>query len=188
MEPIAVQQEGIIFLKKHFNTSEKFGEIEKKVLEVRRAKLEDISEIQRITKEAFKQYREYAGGDSKIAAMEETYEDIKRDIETKEVFVALLNGIPVGSVRIEVFPDKTAYLSRFGVRPDYQNNGVGKALLDVVDTAMKEMGIKKIYLHTASKATPLICCYYKRGFYIDSTTKDRGYIRALLCKEYKEDE
>ena len=31
----------------------------------------------------------------------------------------------------------------------------------------------------------LIRFYYGRGYYIDSTTKDRGYIRALLCKDYE---
>lgn len=52
---------------------------------------------------------------------------------------------------------------------------------------MKEMGISKLYLHTASKLVSLIKFYYGRGFYIDSTTKDRGYIRALLCKEYSKE-
>ncbi|MDK2800831.1 MAG: hypothetical protein PWP27_1448 [Clostridiales bacterium] len=153
--------------------------------EVRKATVDDIPEIQKITKEAFEKYLELAGIEGKIAALEETYEDIKKDIETKEVFVAFIDGTPVGSARVEIFPDKTAYFSRFGVRLDYQNNGVGKAIINVVDMAMKELGVKKLYLHTASKIFSLIRFYYGRGFYIDSTTKDRGYIRALLCKEYE---
>ena len=133
--------------------------------EIRHATIEDIPAIQEITKEAFIKYMELADLTGKIAALEETHEDIKKDIETKEVFVAFLDGTPVGSVRVEVSQNKTAYLSRFGVRLDYQNNGVGKALMNVVDMAMKEMGVKQMCLHTASK--------------------DRGYIRALLCKDYK---
>jgi len=31
----------------------------------------------------------------------------------------------------------------------------------------------------------LIRFYYGRGFYIESTTNDRGYIRALMVKEYQ---
>lgn len=153
--------------------------------EVRKATFDDIEEIQKITKEAFTRYIELAGITGTIDALEETYEDIKKDIETKEVFIAYINGFAVGSARIEIFPDKTAYLSRFGVRTEYQNNGVGKAIIDVVDMAMKELGVKKLCLHTSAKISPLIRFYYGRGFYIDSTTKDRGYIRALLCKEYK---
>jgi len=153
--------------------------------EVRKATVEDIPEIQKITQEAFQKYMELAGLTGKIAALEETYEDIKRDIETKEVFVAYIDGIPVGSARVEVFPDKTAYFSRFGVRLNYQNNGVGKAIMNVVDMAMRELGVKKLYLHTASKIFSLVRFYYGRGFYIESTSTDRGYIRALLCKEYE---
>ncbi|WHH58401.1 GNAT family N-acetyltransferase [Petroclostridium sp. X23] len=153
--------------------------------EVRKATVEDIPEIQKITKEAFVKYMELAGVTERVAALNETYEDIKKDIETKEVFVAYIDGIPVGSARVEISPDKTAYFSRFGVRLDYQNNGVGKAIMNVVDMAMKELEVKKLHLHTASKAFSLIRFYYGRGFYIESTTTDRGYIRALLCKEYK---
>lgn len=152
--------------------------------EVRKATIEDIPEIQKITNEAFKKYVELAGITDEIAALNETYEDIKKDIETKEVFVAYIDGVPVGSARVEVFPDGTAYFSRFGVRLNYQNRGVGKAIINVVDMAMKELGVKKLYLHTASKFFSLIRFYYGRKFYIESTSTDRGYIRALLCKEY----
>ena len=41
---------------------------------------------------------------------------MKKDIDTKVVLLALSDGEPVGSVRVEVFPDKTAYLSRFAVK------------------------------------------------------------------------
>jgi len=153
--------------------------------EVRKATMDDIEEIRQITKEAFEKYVELAGLTDKIEALQETYEDVKRDIETKEVFVAYIDGIPVGSARVEIRDDHTAYLSRFGVRLHYQNHGVGKAIMNVIDMAMKELGVKKLYLHTASKVFSLVRFYYGRGFYIDSTTKDRGYIRALLCKEYE---
>ncbi len=154
------------------------------IFEVRKATIEDIPEIQKITKEAFEKYVQLAGITWKIDALEEEYENVKKDIETKEVYIAFFNQIPVGSVRIEIFPDHTAYLSRFGVRLDYQNNGIGKALMNVVDQEMEALGVKQMCLHTASKIPSLIRFYYGRGFYIDSTTKDQGYIRALLCKDY----
>lgn len=150
----------------------------------RLATYDDIDAIAEITTEAFLKYSRLTGVDD-LAALSETKEDIRRDINTKLVFMAYLDGMPVGSVRIEVNEqDKTAYLSRFGVRMNVQNNGVGKFLMNAVDEKMREMGIKKIFLHTASKVRELVQFYYGRGFYIDSTTKDRGYIRALMCKEY----
>ncbi|MDP4088409.1 MAG: hypothetical protein Q8930_03940, partial [Bacillota bacterium] len=64
--------------------------------------------------------------------------------------------------------------------------GVGGRLMDMVDEAMKTAGVERIYLHTASKILSLVRFYYGRGFYIDSTATDRGYIRAFLCKNYSE--
>ena len=155
-----------------------------KYFEVRKARIDDAGAIQKITHEAFQKYCEMAGLSS-IAALTESIEDIKSDIEKKIVLVAYIDKEVVGSVRVEVNQeDKTAYLGRFGVSTKYQNLGIGKALTNMVDVRMRSMGVKKIMLHTASKVFPLVRFYYGRGFYIDSTEKDRGYVRALLVKEY----
>ncbi len=152
--------------------------------EVRVAVYDDIDAIEQITNEAFHKYAAMVGNDN-IQALQETKEDIKNDIDNSLVLVAFMDGTPVGSVRVKInYEDKTAYLSRFGVKINSQNNGVGKSLMNLVDIKMREMGIKKIMLHTGAKVSSLVKFYYGRGFYIDSTTKDRGYIRALLCKEY----
>ena len=154
------------------------------VFEVRMATYDDIDDIMSITKEAFLKYAELAGIET-TAALTETYEDVKKDIDTKIVLIALSDGVPVGSVRVEVFDDKTAYFSRFGVKVTSQNNGIGKSIMNLVDRIMRKNGIKKISLHTASRISSLIRFYYGRGFYIDSTDKSKGYIRALLIKEYE---
>ena len=125
--------------------------MDKMTFVVRHAVEGDIPQIQEITREAFKMYMEGAGITGTIAAIEETYETVKKDIETKEVFVALIDGQIVGSVRVEIMPDKTGYLSRFGVAIAHQNNGVGKVLMNAVDRAMTELGITNLYLHTASR-------------------------------------
>lgn len=153
---------------------------------VRLANYDDIPSIINITREAFTKYREMAKVDN-LAALEETYNDVKHDIDTKVVLLALQDGVPVGSVRVEVFPDGTAYLSRFGVKVTSQNNGIGKSIMNLVDRIMMKKGVHEISLHTGAKVTPLIRFYYGRGFYIESTDKSRGYIRARLVKEYGRD-
>ena len=151
--------------------------------EVRRATYGDVDAIAQITSEAFVKYAQMAGIDT-VAALTETAEDIKRDIDSKLVLVAFMDGEPVGSVRVDVdLESQTAYLSRFGVRLNVQNNGIGKSLINLVDLKMKELGIRKICLHTAAKVGVLVRFYYGRGFY--STTKDKGYIRAFMCKDYR---
>ena len=154
------------------------------LFEVRMATYDDIDDNLNITREAFLKYAELAGVES-TEALTETYEDVKRDIDTKIVLIAFADGVPVGSVRVEVFDDNTAYFSRFGVKLTSQNNGIGKSIINLVDRIMVKKGVKKLSLHTASKITSLIRFYYGRGFYIDSTDKIKGYTRALLIKEYE---
>lgn len=158
----------------------------KSLFEVRLATYDDIPAIMEITQEAFKKYQQMVGLEQKLDALSETYEDVKKDIDTKVVLIALSDDTPVGSVRVEVMPDKTAYLSRFGVRMQSQNNGIGKSIMNLVDKIMIKKGVTSISLHTGSKITSLIRFYYGRGFYIDSTDKSRGYVRAHLKKDYIE--
>ena len=159
--------------------------MENKNFVVRKALKGDIPDILRITKEAFQVYKESAGIEYGIPALYDTYENVEQDIERKLFLVVTLEDVVVGSVRVEINNDGTAYLSRFAVEVSEQKNGVGAILIEAVDEFMKELGVEKLYLHTASKVLLLIRFYYGKGFYIDSTTKDRGYIRALLCKEYE---
>lgn len=152
---------------------------------IRKAVVEDAPAIREIMQESFKKYMEDTGLTGSMDALSESYEDIVRDIETKEVYVAIIDDVAVGSVRVRINPDNTAYLSRFGVRLCYHNIGIGKSLMNLVDKLLTARHVKSVSLHTASKYKDLIRFYYGRGFYIDSTTKDRGYIRALLVKEYE---
>lgn len=155
------------------------------LFQVRMANFDDIPDIMSITREAFIKYRELAGVEH-TPALDETYEDIENDLKTKIVLIAFSDGDPVGSIRLEIDKENhTAYLSRFGVKISSQNNGIGKSIMNIVDKIMVDQGVKRLSLHTASKITSLVRFYYGRGFYIDSTDKSKGYVRALLVKDYE---
>ncbi len=150
---------------------------------IRLATENEIDDIIEITKTAFQKYIDNTGLKD-IEALNETREDIKRDLKEKLVFVAFINNVPVGSVRIKIREDGTAYLSRFGVIQNNQNQGVGKGLISVVDGVMKKRNVKRLELHTAAKYFDLVRFYYGRKFYIESISEERGYKRALMVKEY----
>ena len=150
---------------------------------VRQATKSDVDGIYNIMKTAFQSYVKLAKLNT-TDALQETKEDVERDIDEKLVLVAVIDDLVGGSVRIKIDGDE-GYLSRFGVDTNYQNIGIGKCLMNMVDIKMRAKGIKKLKLHTASKVTSLVRFYYSRGFYIDEISKDRGYVRALLIKEYK---
>ena len=78
---------------------------------------------------------------------------------------------------------KIAYISRFAVRLDVHNCGVGKELVKAAIERATIQGAHIASLHTASKMTALVRLYYGFNFYIHSTSSDRGYIRALFLRE-----
>jgi len=154
---------------------------------IKKATWVDIPAIHEITQLAFKKYASDLGLPEQVSALKETEEMIYQDLQTKTILVAFLNEKPVGSIRYEILPGNIGYISRFGVRPDIHNNGIGKALILAVEEDAKKNGVTLLTLHTASKITSLVRFYYGMGFYIHSTTTDRGYIRALFCKELEQD-
>lgn len=152
--------------------------------EVKSATEEDIPAIHKITHDAFMKYCEDAGLDYTVEALSETYDDVRNDIKTKNVFIVRIDNEPVGAVRVEIKPNNEAYLSRFAVSSTHRNTGIGKILMGVVDKVMKANHVSVLKLHTCSRVTALIRFYYGRGFYISDVEYSRGYPRAELIKEY----
>jgi predicted N-acetyltransferase YhbS len=150
---------------------------------IRKAYKEDIPAIHQITREAFAKYAADLGLPHTVSALKETEETILEDMTKKTILIALLDGIPVGSIRYEILPENIAYVSRFGVKLDIQKSGVGRALMEAAEEDLRKQGISLIALHTATKMTSQVRFYYGMGFYVHSTTTDRGYIRGLFCKE-----
>lgn len=151
---------------------------------VRKAEAEDASDVHEVLQESFKKYMQDAGLTHVMEALTETVEDTQIAIAQKHVYIAHVNQVPVGTIRFEIKEQGTAFISRFGVKLDYHNIGIGKSLMNIMDAQIRELGIKKAYLYTASKYTGLVRFYYGRGFYVESTTTEFGYIRAKMVKEY----
>lgn len=144
---------------------------------IRKAELADAPAVWNVLQDSFREYLEFTGSSRPPDALNETVQDIERDIETAAVFVAFIDDMPVGTVRVKI-------ISRFGVKTAYHNIGIGKALMNLVDKVLVSRGVSSVSLHTAAKHRDLIRFYYGRGFYVHSTNCDRGYIRALMIKEY----
>lgn len=153
------------------------------MLKIRKAVINDAESILQIAKQAFEKYIKQAEI-SDTAALHENTENVISDINNKIVLVAEYDGNVVGSVRLKISENNTAYLSRFCVSNEYQKLGIGRELIAAVDAEAEKHGLKRVELHTASRAFTLVRFYYEKGFYIDSTTKDMGYVRALMVKDY----
>ena len=150
---------------------------------VRTASLDDVNAICDITQEAFTKYAYDLGQRDKIAALQETAEIVARDISQKNVLIGLLDQTPMGSIRFEII-DNIAYISRFGVKLMAQGCGLGRSLIREVEARCRALpNVEAIALHTSSRMASLVRFYYGQGFFIHSTTTDRGYIRALMVRE-----
>lgn len=152
------------------------------VVEIKEATAADAPAILDIMKDAFKKYERDLGMEGHVTALKETVADIVKDINDKTVLVGFVNGVAVGSVRVEIMGD-LAYLSRFGVRSAITKSGIGGMLIDRIETLCREQSVRAIALHTSSRMYGLIRFYYGHGYFIHSTATDRGYIRALLVHE-----
>lgn len=151
---------------------------------VRIAKEEDAHAISAVTREAFKTYAENTKRFD-IDALNEKIETVSEDIKSKIVLAAVDEDVIIGSVRVEIRRDSTAYLSRLGVIESYRRRGIGGSLISAVDDIMNKNNISRIYLHTSAKFTKLVVFYYLHGFYIESVDWSLGYPRASFIKEYR---
>ncbi len=151
---------------------------------VRKAKKDDANAIFHILQEAFNKYMKDTNLHGTMEALKESVEQIEKEIDKQQVFIACINDEPVGTIRYEINENNQAHISRFGVRLSYHNVGVGKSLLNLIDSEISQQNVNKAYLFCASYYTDLIKFYYGRGFYIESTSNDKGYIRAKLVKDY----
>lgn len=147
-----------------------------------RANDSHASDIYKITKEAFHQYVKDAKIPGTVDAINETVDDILRDIREKVVFIAEADGMPAGSIRITVKADSTAYISRFGVFTKYQSSGIGRALMEESNKFLTSYKIRSVSLHTAANSS-LVGFYNQFGFNIEEITHEKGYPRALMKKD-----
>ena len=152
---------------------------------IRRASVEDAPAVFSILQSAFNEYA-LITGQNNLEALNETEEDIKNEISSKAVYIAVIDEKIVGTVRLDIH-GSDAYLSRFAVDNKNRNIGIGKSLMSVVDKYLQSQSVKKVTLHTDSKHAALVKFYYSRNFYTEAIETNRGYLRARLVKEYSDD-
>lgn len=153
--------------------------IDKKI-EIRRAKEHDVESIITIVKKAFVQYCNVIGIKT-IEALCETEQEVRDDLNHKQIFMAYCDSAPVGTIRIEI-KDKKAFISRFSILPEYQSMGIGSKILSYVDEILKASQVESVELYSAVQNIQLKNFYIRNGFEIVSIDESRGYQRGLFRK------
>lgn len=89
-------------------------------------------------------------------------------------FIAERNGIIVGTVTLyKTFPEDSCewytsngvwHFGQFGIEPNLQRNGLGNAMMNIIELHAKQLGAQELACDTAEGATHLVNWYNKRGY------------------------
>ena len=91
--------------------------------------------------------------------------------------VAFVDRVPAGfsMVGAAFQVDDTAHaaeLLALAVEPEYQRRGVGTLLMQAVERAALQCGMKKLFLHTATENTPAQRLFERNGFQVHRIIED----------------
>ena len=149
---------------------------------IRKAIPKDAPALIELIQASMRQYAQDSGIPTLLDALMETPADMLAHIESDTVLIAESHGQVVGTVRLSIRPDHTAYFSRFAVVTRKRQSGIGKKLIALAEALMTEAGATEIRLHTAVQNKPLVNLYSGKGFELIETSTDRGYERGLFRK------
>ncbi len=169
-----------VTFKKLYHMKLEISMLDYKEIKIRLATEQDVDNIITIVKQAFIQYCTVIGIKT-IEALCETEQDVRNDMNTKKIYLAYHNNIPVGTIRIEI-KDRKAFISRFSILPEYQSMGIGSNLLSYVDEVLKALQVESVELYSAVQNIQLKNFYIRNGYEIISIDESRGYERGLFKK------
>ncbi|MCL2475242.1 MAG: GNAT family N-acetyltransferase [Chloroflexi bacterium] len=147
---------------------------------IEKALYEDLPQILALQ---YLTYRIYATLDFVIQPLKQTLAELQEEYALGMVLKAVNeDGQIIGSIRSRLQGDHT-YLGKLMVHPDYENRGLGKAL---VKTAENMTGNKVYELFTDAYNPKLIGLYQKLGYRIIKEEVVNQYLTiAVLRKEIK---
>ncbi len=124
--------------------------------------ISDMEEILALQKLAYLSEAEICK-DFSIPPLLQTIEDIRSEYAIKTFLKAVDSGRIIGSVRANVHDDD-CYIGKLIVHPDYQNKGIGTALMNSIESHFH--GCKRYELFTGQKSVKNIYLYKKLGYRI----------------------
>lgn len=130
-------------------------------LRVRRATVDDAERLAEVYRSAYRENREL-GFPAKAESA--TPDELPGWIREHRVYVAEVDGEVGGGVRLEATDADRAKLSRLGVHEDWKGEGIGSALLDRAEAAVRDCGYAAIWLTTPEDHPYLPEFYRRRGY------------------------
>jgi GNAT superfamily N-acetyltransferase len=80
------------------------------------------------------------------------------------LFVAHLDGRPVGCGAVRRISDREAEVKRMYTVPQARGKGVGRAILSVIEDEARRLGVRRIVLETGVRQPEALALYRRMGF------------------------
>ncbi|MDD5130954.1 MAG: GNAT family N-acetyltransferase, partial [Candidatus Omnitrophica bacterium] len=115
----------------------------------------------------------------------QTLDELQRDFKDQVFLKSLMHDKIIGSVRAFV-QDRTCYASRLIVHPSYRNYGLGKKLMQRIESRFPQAARFEVF--TGHKSKRNISFYQKLGYKVFkqekvSQLRDRVFLEKFVCGE-----
>ncbi|PYG90240.1 ribosomal protein S18 acetylase RimI-like enzyme [Ruminiclostridium sufflavum DSM 19573] len=121
----------------------------------------DLSEILKLQKKAFEMVA-VKENNFDIQPLKQTYEEIVQEFAKRKFIKYVLNGAIVGSVRGHADEQNICYVGKLIVHPDFQNAGIGTALMKELERHFSTCSSFEIFTSQNSENT--LSLYKKLGY------------------------
>ncbi|ETW97008.1 MAG: hypothetical protein ETSY1_24325 [Candidatus Entotheonella factor] len=112
--------------------------------------------------------------------------DYAEGIAQHQVWVAEASGVIIGGLVLVPYEDYIL-LDNIAVRPGYQGQGVGRALLELADAEAMRQGYGELRLYTHETMTENIALYTRIGWIETHRGEQDGYARVFMRKVLSRD-
>lgn len=167
---------------------------------IREAVPEEAKKIRDLIREAMEHYRMASGiNQDVLESLTESTESVKDRIRKHHCLVATCDKEPIGTITVSYcdnpmkysFSVQTArtlreykdcaYISRFAVKEEYRDTGLGVTLMNEALRMPVSTRSGLVLLHTAVSNIKMRDFYINRGFIILDSEDSRGYERGLFA-------
>lgn len=149
-------------------------------MEITHAEITDAAEILALQKLAY-QSEAAIYNDYEIPPLTQSLEGIRSQFADHTFLKAIEDGQIVGSVRARS-DGQTCYIGRLIVHPDYQNRGIGSALLKEIERIQKA---ERYELFTGSKSKRNLYFYNKHGYREFKTEDQTDKVKIVFLQKIK---
>lgn len=144
---------------------------------IEKAQQSDLAEILCVQKAAFSTIAAFLKIPT-LQPMTQTLEEIQDEYDSWIFLKYTLNGHIVGSVRAIIDHDHICHIGKLVVLPEYQNAGIGKALMHDVHERFKSS--KTFQLFTGKNVNHIVDFYHKLGYAQMYTKTMNGIIMVFM--------